>query len=183
MAESTMNLGYLIGEPGSGKTTLLNAATAGISLKEFEKPFSYNLLGGTIVELGKRRDAFSGTDALSMSVQPLVLAWLSKATSDVVGEGDRLCNNSFFLGAMAWAKLSLVHVSVPPGEADRRRKQRAATLGTKQQNETWLRGRQTKIRRILDSWICYEIDGTLPIDEQVQLLYKIPPFDRLEKLK
>src|SRR5262245_30418630 len=91
---------YLIGAPGSGKTTVLNAALSGLSFKSLGAPIPYIVYeanGGGGVQLGKISGMYSGTDAMSMSIQPEVVKWLADTPHNaIVAEGDRLANHGFF---------------------------------------------------------------------------------------
>jgi len=131
---------YVIGYPGSGKTTAIGKAITAPVVAEHAKPFKHIVYDDGVVQLGANRAMFSGTDALPMNVQPSVLAWFRRAsevmTSErgqslygeklIIGEGDRLGNNSFFqtldyLGV----PLRIVLIDVTPLQARYR---------------TWLRG-------------------------------------------
>jgi dephospho-CoA kinase len=89
------------GEPASGKTTLMKRI-----LKEFLplKKFKFGLVRGLYCEKRKLYfigiydgSVFSGTDKLSMAVQPVFLTLLDKIKNGVfVFEGDRLFNQSLF---------------------------------------------------------------------------------------
>lgn len=107
-----------------------------------------------VYELGVARAAFSGTDGLSMSVQPKVLQWMEAMEPELVlGEGDRLTNGSFFLGVLELGyELRLAHLRVPPEVASARRLARAQELGRPAQNDTWVRGRKTKVEGVVNEF-------------------------------
>ncbi len=159
---------YLIGEPGSGKSTLMAAFTDRYEAEARTAPFAHRVLrnaDGLVigVELGKRRDNFSGTDALAMNVGPKVRAWLAEVDAAevvcVLGEGDRLTNGRFLTECDA-----VVRLDVPEAVADERRRQRGSD-----QNASWLKGRRTKLSNLADM-VTDTIDGTAPLDEQVAAL-------------
>jgi hypothetical protein len=168
---------YVIGQPGAGKTTLLNAALEGCTYETITKPFGMRRYpnqevkpsGGGVgcyagVQLGVERHPFSGTDTLSMSVQPLVLNWLAETSVQyVVGEGDRLSTEKFFLSVqeLEW-KLTVVWLSTPGYMARDRRMSRAQKTGIGTgQNECWVKGRITKVQKLAERYVKPEwcLDG------------------------
>lgn len=168
---------YLIGEPGAGKSTLATALTAGCLEYVAQRPFAHTVWQfspshPTVIELGYRREEFSGTDALSMSVQPKVLDFLELDEPALVfGEGDRLSTGSFFEAvATLGYNLTLAHISVPADVGEARRKQRATQLGREPQDNTWVQGRKTKIAHIVEEFTTsllpvrvITVDGTQPV--------------------
>lgn len=147
---------YIVGPPGAGKSNLVDLLTH--RLKPYarveERPFAHTVWAPGVVELGCRREAFSGTDALGMNVQPKVLTWLAdEAPGYVFGEGDRLGNDSFLAGALAIGyDVQVIRLVVSPHVAEARRRARAAELGVPLQNPTWLKGRLTKVRNLAGLW-------------------------------
>lgn len=89
------------GEPASGKTSLMRGV-----LKNFDdlKKFKYKLVRGyysakqNIYIIGiYNNELFSGTDKLSMAVQPNFIEFLPKTKdATILFEGDRLFNQSLF---------------------------------------------------------------------------------------
>lgn len=176
-----MQLTYLIGEPGVGKTTLMNEFTKHLNGLIVDRPFGhviYNQAG--VVELGKpRAGGFGGTDSLSMSVQPKVLDWAQLPDHPfIIGEGDRLANNKFFMGMTALGyELTIVHLW-SNGIAEERRAARAAQVG-KSQDETWVKSRVTKVKKLAEEWATVTVHAHRPLTESVSILRGFPVFDRL----
>lgn len=166
---------YVIGEPGSGKSTLLAALLHGAGV-ENDKPFAFiRYLGG--IELGARREKFSGTDALPMNVQPTVVEWMRTQPDEtiLIGEGDRLANDGFFLAAKEMGyDTMLYHLWVPPDIGEARRKTRGSN-----QNKSWIGGRITKVNNLAKRWHPERLDGRKSIEELVQRLKKNPIIERL----
>lgn len=153
----TRRLVYLSGEPGAGKTTLMRELTrrwASYQLDADDRGPARILYEdtsgrGVAVELGKRRDSFSGTDALPQAVIGPAVAYLSTPEADLLlAEGARLANERFLTAALAsgWA-VTLVHLD-PRGAGEDRRAKRAAELGKAQQNPSWVKGRVTAARNL-----------------------------------
>jgi GTPase SAR1 family protein len=161
---------YIVGQPGSGKSTLAAALTGGLDAEEYEQPFAHRLYpAAQLVELGARREGFAGTDALPMNVQPKVVEWLAKAAVPyVLAEGDRLANSKFFNSVLAcgW-QLRIAYLAIPASVAEERRTARAAELGVGPQDPKWIKGRQTKTRRLVEEWgaMVYRLNGTRPTVE------------------
>lgn len=153
------DLVYIVGAPGVGKSTVVAQLTAGLHRVPFQDgQMRYDGLYKTHtppqtatpvgVELGARREAFSGTDALGMAVNPHAINWVSDSTETLVlGEGARLGNARFLLAAvMAGYRLHLVHLSATPDVLAQRRAARGS-----HQNPVWLRGAETRAGRIMES--------------------------------
>jgi energy-coupling factor transporter ATP-binding protein EcfA2 len=161
---------YITGIPGSGKTTLMQALTADAAKHvQYMKPFgliNHEWPNGTVIwEIGATRaGGFGGTDALGMSVQPKVVDWLGwQRPERVIAEGDRLGNTKFFNAVVGLGYyLRIVVLEIPEDVALRRRTARAAALGTKPQNEVWVKGRTTKVQNIAANWLAYSrfVDAT-----------------------
>lgn len=141
---------YLIGVPGCGKTTLFSELTQQWAYYVADAPFAHTRYENGIIELGKKRTTFGGTDTLSMSVQPKVLQWLLQDKPDIViGEGDRLANAKFFTGVRKLGySLRVYFLNTPSYLVDERRAERGSN-----QNPTWLRGRETKVQNLVTTWV------------------------------
>lgn len=147
-----MDLMYVIGEPGVGKSTFVNYLTDGLPHESTDRPFGYRVLdcgqGRYVYELGVRRPDFPGTDALGMAVQPDVVAWLDMMRPGrVLAEGDRLGNAKFLHAARAMGYTLHVVALAGADVAERQRRLRGSD-----QSPAWLKGRQTKILRLVETF-------------------------------
>lgn len=153
---------YLIGVPGAGKSTLLAAALQGCPAVEVQAEpggFALTVYPPAVCQIGRVRKAFSGTDALSLSVQPQVVAWLPHAPFPViVAEGDRLGNARFFEAARQVVALTVVLLDLDPDEAGARRAERGSS-----QDSIWLKGRASKVRA-LRPFVGLTLDAALPVE-------------------
>jgi len=142
-----MKLVYIIGAPASGKTSVMRQIVGKFKKEEILQPFAHTIYENGLIQLGRDRMPFGGTDALSMSVQPKVIAWLAEKTPQwVIGEGDRLTNRKFFKAVKEIGyDLAIWYLDTPQWEADERRRAR----GTRQ-NMTWVRGRERKVANLID---------------------------------
>lgn len=169
---------YICGEPGSGKTTLMRKlikhynidSTPLIEAGYQLVPFHAN--GKGLHVLGKYEDGevFSGTDRMSMAVQPEAIKWIDSLPSGavVLGEGDRLFTNSFMDHCVDKHDLSIYYLKTTEDVRKERYKERNSN-----QNETWLQGRITKIRNILGNMNLMMVIRSMPnntIEEQ-QLVF------------
>lgn len=178
-----MKFFYLIGQPGAGKTTLLAEMTRGLPYMMAPNPFAHIIWQGEteVVELGPKREAFSGTDGLSMSVQPKVLDWLAlKMYDSYFAEGDRLSTGSFFDGVEALGyDLQVAYLNTPTELAHARRTSRSERLGVPPQSSSWVAGRVTKVDRLAHDWATLELDGSLPIADLADILRQQSVFTDL----
>lgn len=144
----------VIGEPGVGKSTAVRLMWAALGVERSELGHdgvphmlrfdgSDRLIGA---EVGLDRHPFGGTDALSMSVMPQALEWIQRQRDVplIVAEGDRLASPRFY-GASRRANRQVLIVWINgPTQAAARRIIRHPT----QQNDSWVKGRQTKVERL-----------------------------------
>ena len=142
------------GEPGSGKTTLMNRI---ISHYKFEPKYdSFKLVPymqkDNIYLLGKYEEGevFSGTDRMSMAVQPEAIKFLASLPKDsiLLFEGDRLFTASFLEHCVENYETIIIHLATDKAVRQERYKERGS-----EQNETWLQGRETKINNILSNFV------------------------------
>ena len=138
------------GEPGSGKTTLMKRIIQHYNMEpkyEDVKLVPY-LQKDNIYILGTYEDGhvFAGTDRMSMAVQPEAIKFLATLPTEsiVLYEGDRLFTASFLEDCLDKYDLDIIYLSTYKDV----RTQRYAERGS-EQDETWLRGRETKIANIL----------------------------------
>ena len=166
---------YVIGIPGSGKTSTLYGALGQSEYKEEHFPFAHEEHSGGIA-LGRRREQFGGTDALSLAVQPKVLKFLAEQRPPVVvGEGDRLATDSFFEGVQGLGyQLNLVLMDTPVEVAAARVAGRVWNPDGK-----WLKGRLTKVARLTMLYNPLRIDGTAPLGRCVAQLAEHPAIQQL----
>lgn len=150
---------YIIGVPGSGKSSLVAELVKGRKRMVQTKPFVHTVYEDGLVQLGREREGRSGTDALSMSAQPNVLAALETGVwPRVLGEGDRLTNRKFFEAAReAGYRVDVVLLDTPMDVAAFRRGARGS-----EQSESWLKGRETKIEG-LRGLATLTLNGNLPV--------------------
>lgn len=175
---------YVLGYPGAGKSSAVASALrlAEVSFRTTVRdPVPHaryiGASGDEVWEIGKQRDAFSGTDALAMNIQPRAIRWVkalategSVAPTLLVGEGDRLATNGFL---DACSGLLVAHLSLPYETARHRSIQRAMRLGRKQQNEAWVRGRCSKVDRLASEYPCVSINAELDAPTVAALLARI----------
>lgn len=138
------------GEPGSGKSTLMKKLLEYIQPEPKYNEFKlvpYLQQGNTYI-LGKYEEGevFSGTDRMSMAVQPEAIKFLATLPKDavVLYEGDRLFTASFLEHCLEKYDLKIIYLAT-----DKEVRQERYKLRGSDQNETWLQGRETKISNIM----------------------------------
>jgi hypothetical protein len=148
------------GEPGAGKSTLMTRFVNHIQPSKMynEVKLVPYLKQGNIYIFGKydEGEVFSGTDRMSMAVQPEAIKFLESLSKDsiVLFEGDRLFNASFLEHCVENYDTTIIYLSTEKEIREERYKQRGS-----EQNETWLNGRETKINRILTNFnLMYNIE-------------------------
>lgn len=156
----------IIGEPGIGKSTLVETLTRAASYEDYSEPFYFRRYDAGPVELGRRREDFSGTDALPMSVQPKVEQWLNDITPRLLlFEGDRLSNAKFFAHLRRLGYVLHLYELSGPAYARERRKMRGSD-----QDPTWLKGRASKVRNLSEAFSAKQINAKLPPAMLAQIL-------------
>jgi hypothetical protein len=160
-----MRLVYLVGIPGAGKSSVLRAALQTYVGPLVKQPFAHHplLLPEAVAHLPTllgRYDAeaepFTGTDRLSMGVQTVVLRWcMMYQPSLVIGEGDRLGTDRFFsqMRDTLGYQCDVVHIICQSHDAAERRAKRHPIP----QNETWIKGRFTKMINLDKTWVNHRI--------------------------
>lgn len=171
---------YIIGAPGAGKSSAVKRALELVhwgNPTEVLKPIPHLDYGAGCIQLGRVRETgFSGTDALGMAINPKAIDFIESSPANVViGEGDRLANAGFLSAADRAGILTLVWIDVPPEIARERARARALRLGTKEQTESWWKGRYTKTSRLAGGWPHIRIDGTGHPETVAQSLADIIP--------
>jgi hypothetical protein len=151
------------GEPGSGKTTLMKRVVEHYNMqpKYDEYKLVPYLQNQNIYVLGKYEEAqvFAGTDRMSMAVQPEAIKFLATLpeNSIVLYEGDRLFTASFLENCVNKYDTRIVYLSTEKTVRQERYKERGSS-----QDETWLRGRESKIANILTNFtLMFNIDKFL----------------------
>ena len=138
------------GEPGAGKSTLMKRIIEHYNMEP--KYDSYKLVPylqkNNIYVLGKYEEGevFSGTDRMSMAVQPEAIKFLGTLNSNsvVLYEGDRLFTSSFLEDCVDKYETTIIYLSTDKIVRQERYKERGSN-----QDETWLRGRESKIANIM----------------------------------
>jgi hypothetical protein len=150
-----MRVLIIIGAPGSGKSTLmLNIiAASGVQcgtrhrhgLLDYTDYGQFDVLGYYTAG-----ETFGGTDRLSQVVGDDARAYLAEAGGrdrTVALEGDRLANSGFLAYCRSIAETRIVCLEVDPAVLADRRALRSFEVG-KEQNPTWLKGRETKVANL-----------------------------------
>ena len=162
-----MKIKYYIGQPGVGKTTLVRQIIETLGTGEVVKEglVIYHKFPETkTIVLGLYDDSvFSGTDRTSKGVGPKFRAWLEKAQTEyydwtIIGEGERLSNNPNLDAMFAAGDMELILVTVSDDELERRRAARNNT-----QNQTWMKGMNTRISNLCTKYKHTVLDSTEPL--------------------
>ena len=140
----------------------MRALTAPLQQTRVDQPVphtAYSVNGKAhAAELGLRRQGpFSGTDALSMAIQPQVLEWLDAGPPYplLVAEGDRLANAKFFDAVMGMGyELAVLHVWAAEDVLAARRAGRAG-----RQSATWVQGRASKVRNLAGRYSAFPLEA------------------------
>lgn len=147
------NFVAVVGMPGTGKTHLLSTFMNGFLEWKEERPIelldSHFNETHSIRVLGRYDDSvFSGTDRLSMAVQPKVIEYItSKPREHIVFEGDRLTSVNFFNEVKKYFNLHILVLEVDDETRELRYKERGSD-----QNRKFIEGRKTKIENIKNAF-------------------------------
>lgn len=170
------------GEPGAGKSTLMKRIIEHFQMEpkyEAYKLVPY-LLKDNIYVLGKYEEGqtFSGTDRMSMAVQPEAIKFLASlpSTAVVLYEGDRLFTASFLEHCNENYDTQIVYLKTTKDVRTERYKERGSN-----QDETWLRGRESKIANILTNMTLMFITETFEnnnLDQQNKVYERILDYVR-----
>lgn len=155
---------YVIGEPGVGKSTFVKRLTDGLPHEDGTSPFAFRRYDCGVWELGARRPDYPGTDALGMSVQPIVEQFLEgMKPAFLLAEGDRLANAKFFDFLLRIGYN--LHVVILRGSevAAVQRKLRGSN-----QDPVWLKGRQTKVARLAERFGGDVVAAGRPLAQMVE---------------
>ena len=147
---------YLVGQPGAGKSTLMASLTKGLVRSTIDDSGTLvphdvlvDRVTGAVVgaEIGKRRGAFSGTDALASSIINKAVLWVhTQPYGLLLAEGARLANKRF-IDSAAEAGYAVILGLLDHDQADAWRKQRSKALG-REQNPSWVKGRLISSRKL-----------------------------------
>ena len=157
------------GVPAVGKTTLMRRV-----LRAFKplKKFKYGLVQG-VYNKAKRvyiigiydNSMFSGTDKLSMAVQPHFKKFINKVPeAKIIFEGDRLFNQSLF----DEIKCNIVVITADDKVIDQRHE-----LRSDNQTEKFKRSKQTKINNIINNNNVKILNNNTDIDAEELYQYII----------
>ena len=142
------------GEPATGKTTLFKNLRNKLGKP---KHFKFKMVRGELYEVEPRNifmlgvyddGTFSGTDRLSMAVQPQVMDFLKAINKDfknpiVLFEGDRLFTKNNLLYLQRYYDLKIIILKGAPDTIAKRHIDRKDN-----QSATFIKGRQTKVKNI-----------------------------------
>lgn len=169
---------YLLGPPGVGKTTLMHALTGPWQRLEPMVPGDFSPLrvemlvdptNGMVVgyHVGRTREKFGGTDALSYSVIDAACAWVSNPLAvPLYAEGARLAHSRFASACAAGGNdLVWFLLDAPDDLLDARCAERGSD-----QNVSWRHGAGTRARnaatRLRDAGVAvHTLDATLSVDD------------------
>ena len=151
------------GVPATGKTTLMRKV---IKTLLPLKTFKYGLLRG-LYNIDKKvyimgiydKSLFSGTDKLSMAVQPDFIRFAKKIPQDnIIFEGDRLFNQSLF----DKLKCEIIVIKAKPELIKQRHELRNDT-----QTEKFKKAKQTKINNIIENNNVIEFENNNEDDTKI----------------
>lgn len=144
------------GAPGSGKSTLVKRIMAErqVDQTNFTEvqlvPYHYNK---NLMVLGRYdgEGYAQGTDRMSMAVQPKAIDFLNTLklhNRTLIFEGDRLFNSSFLEYCVENHDTTILVLKTTKAVQASRFIERGS-----EQNETWLRGRESKVNNIIGNMV------------------------------
>ena len=145
----------ICGLPCTGKTYLMRTIMR--QLGSSFRSFNFGVLHGTfyadsnVYVIGiYDSEIYSGTDRLSMAVQPVLERFLEKVGpgAKLIMEGDRITTASFLRNVREGGhELSLYILKISEKEMGRRRAERKDS-----KTDAWMKSRETKIQNIQDQF-------------------------------
>lgn len=170
------------GVPGTGKSTMMKDFMDQFDDLERVKPVQlvdceYSKEGNIHI-LGKydEGEVFSGTDRLSMAVQPAALEFVKSTETNVIFEGDRLFNGSFIRALMELKDVELKVILLTAPKAIL--KERYAERGS-DQTEQFLQSRASKYDNLLMSFDLMDViqeRKNESFEDQTRILKEIQTF-------
>lgn len=174
----------IAGAPGVGKTTLMKRLMTSLGgfppavarkrgLVEYVLVAPGQTNYGEVIVLGRYGlgEVFEGTDKLSMAVQPEAERFVNEppvGIRAIIFEGDRLCGSSFLKHCQAAGDFRLVILKASPNVLRERRSDRESETG-KQQDPTWLAGRESKVAHITAQFAA----GPIWVDDDAQMNHAV----------
>jgi tRNA A37 threonylcarbamoyladenosine biosynthesis protein TsaE len=160
------------GEPATGKTSLVRTLIKRLTIAENIplRTFKYGLIQGLYSKQDKLyiigiydESLFSGTDKLSMAVQPAFME-LTKTLEDstIIFEGDRLFNQSLFKER----KCDILVLEADDITKKLRHEDRKDT-----QTDKFLKAKKTKIKNIKDNYNTKRLPNNNDVEREANLCY------------
>ena len=151
---------YVIGLPGSGKSTAVGDALGPYPYTAHAKPMKHCDYGFCTM-FGHWRPVHPGTCTLAFNIHPVAMQFVvdkiaQEGTPILVAEGDRLSGNKFFDHVLSLGMdLKIIHFSIDPIISRARAVERGNIY-----NDSWYKGRVTKIRNTLQRYPSVSIDAS-----------------------
>jgi GTPase SAR1 family protein len=167
---------YLIGGPGTGKSTVMYSLMQGWKPGEYVRFTVREMFGhwldhevlGAGAYLGRLRPEFPGTDALSRSVQPHALTWVTTIPmlnlAWVFGEGERLGNVAFLTALAQSTRLQVVHLVLDPELQAERLEQRPGKALT----PVYVKAKTTQAANVARQVDCIEVNANQETEDIVE---------------
>jgi ribose 1,5-bisphosphokinase PhnN len=142
-------LAFVVGPPGVGKTTAVERAWPWLGGQQHVDAGVW-LMSRTegVVEIGRHRDRYGGSDALAMNVGPAACFYVrcGREHERLLVEGDRLAYRGFLQAAIEGGyAVTLIVLHAEPVTLAKRRADRGSD-----QSQSWIAGRVTKIRHLIE---------------------------------